>query len=76
MSGLGILVGASSDGFLQLQVQGHTGQLQAAVTGLADAGGLKQLLAWHGDLLIAAAGAEHIPTVPAGGDRVYICSVL
>lgn len=39
--------------------------MKAAVAGLTDAAGLEQLLAWHWDLLVAAAGAEHITAVPA-----------
>lgn len=65
-------VGARRDGFVQLQVQGRRAELEAAVAGLTDAAGLKQLLAWHWDLLVAAAGAEHVAAVPAGrhGRRV------
>lgn len=65
-------VGARRDGFVQLQFQRRRAELQAAVAGPADAAGLKQLLAWHWDLLVAAAGAEHVAAVPAGrhGRRV------
>lgn len=66
---LGGLVGAGGDGFLQLQVQGSRAELEAAVAGLTDATGLEQLLAWHWDLLVATAGAEHVTAVPAGGHR-------
>lgn len=59
------LVGAGCDGLLKLQVQGRRAEMKAAVAGLTDAAGLEQLLAWHWDLLVAAAGAEHITAVPA-----------
>lgn len=59
-------VGAGRDGFVQLQVQGSRAELQAAVAGLTDAAGLEQLLAWHWDLLVTAAGTEHVTAVPAG----------
>lgn len=62
-------VGAGCDGFLQLQVQGSRAELEAAVAGLADAAGLEQLLAWHWDLLVAAAGTEHVTAVPAERHR-------
>lgn len=62
-------VGARCDWFVQLQVQRRRAELQATVAGLTDAAGLKQLLAWHWDLLVAAAGAEHVTTVPAVGRR-------
>lgn len=57
-------VGARRDGFVQLQ--GGGAELQAAVAAFADAAGLKQLLARHGDLLVAAAGTEDVTAVPAG----------
>lgn len=63
-------VGAGGDGFVQLDVQERRGNLQAAETRLAHSTGLKQLLAWHRDLLIATAGTEHIPTIPAGAAEV------
>lgn len=65
-------VGARCDWFVQLQVQRRRAELQATVAGLTDAAGLKQLLAWHWDLLVAAAGAEHVTTVPAVGRRQVI----
>lgn len=68
LSGLGS-VGAGRYGFVQLHAERRRWSLQAAVTRLAHATGLKQLLAWHRDLLIATAGTEHIPAVPAGGGR-------
>lgn len=58
-------VGAGGDGVVQLDVQGRRGSLQAAETRITHATGLKQLLAWHRDLLITTAGTEHIPTIPA-----------
>lgn len=61
----GTSVGAGCDGLLQLQVQGSSVELKAAVAGLTDTAGLKQLLAWHWDFLVTTAGAEHITTVPA-----------
>ncbi len=63
-------VGAGGDGVVQLDVQGRRGRLQAAETRITHATGLKQLLAWHRDLLIATAGTEHIPTIPAGAAEV------
>lgn len=57
-------VGARRDGFVQLQ--GGRAELQAAVAAFADAAGLEQLLARHGDLLVAAAGTEDVTAVPAG----------
>ena len=47
--------------------------MEVAVAGLADAAGLEQLLAWHWDLLVATAGAEHVTTVPAGGGQGTGC---
>ncbi len=64
-SGASGSVGAGGEGFVQLDVQGRRESLQTAETGLAHSTGLKQLLAWHRDLLIATAGTEHIPTIPA-----------
>lgn len=60
------LVGAGCDWFLQLHGVGSCIDLEAAIAGLTHTGGLKQLLAWHRDLLVAAAGTEYIPTVPTG----------
>lgn len=60
------LVGAGCDWFLQLHGVGSCIDLEAAIAGLTHTSGLKQLLAWHRDLLVAAAGTEHIPTVPTG----------
>lgn len=62
-------VGAGCDGFVQLQVQRCRAELQATVAGLTHPAGLKQLLVWHRDLLVTAAGAEHVAAVPAGGCR-------
>lgn len=66
---LGSSVGAGCDGLVQLQVQRGRAELQATVAGPAHSAGLKQLLAWHWDLLVAAAGAEDVAAVPAGGRR-------
>lgn len=57
-------VGARCDGFVQLQ--GGRAELQAAIAAFADTAGLEQLLARHGDLLVAAAGTEDVTAVPAG----------
>lgn len=62
-------VGAGCDGFVQLQVQRGLSELQATVAALTHSAGLKQLLAWHWDLLVTTAGAEHVTAVPAGGRR-------
>lgn len=62
-------VGAGRDGFVQLDLQSRRGSLQVAETRPTHTTGLKQLLAWHRDLLIATAGTEHVPTIPAGGDK-------
>lgn len=67
-AGLGS-VGAGRDGFVQLHLQSRCGNLQVAETRPTHTTGLEQLLAWHRDLLIATAGTEHIPTIPAGGGR-------
>lgn len=60
-------VGAGCDWLVQLQVQRCPAELQAAVAALAHSAGLKQLLAGHRNLLVTAAGAEHVTAVPAGG---------
>lgn len=46
--------------------------LEIAVAGLTDATGLKQLLAWHWDPLVATAGTEHVTAVPAKEHRCYL----
>lgn len=58
-------VGAGRDGFLQLYLQRRRRDQQVAETQPAHAAGFKQLLARHRNLLIATAGTEHIPTIPA-----------
>lgn len=64
-------VGAGCNGLLQLQ--GSWAMLEIAVAGLTDATGLKQLLAWHWDPLVATAGTEHVTAVPAKehGDVIW-----
>lgn len=46
-------------------VQRGGAELEAAVAVLTDPAGLKQLLTWHWDLLVATAGTEHVSAVPA-----------
>lgn len=65
-------VGAGCDGFLQLQVESSRADLEAAEAVLTDPAGLEQLLAWHGDLLVATAGAEHVTAVPAGDTHRWV----
>lgn len=64
-------VGAGCNGLLQLQ--GSWAMLEIAVAGLTDTTGLKQLLAWHWDPLVATAGTEHVTAVPAKehGDVIW-----
>lgn len=62
-------IGAGCDGFLPVQVQGGRAELEAAVASLTDAAGVEKLLAWHWDLLVAAAGTEHVTAIPAEKHR-------
>lgn len=79
-----VSVGAGDDGFLQLQVCGRKcrrdgGGPQVTVTRLTRVLRLTQtLLTRYRHLLVAAAGAENIPTIPTGPREswVSVCEQL
>lgn len=65
----GALVRCGSDGFVQFEIQAVAAGVQAAVAGFADSAGFEELLAGNGHLLVTAAGAEHVATIPCSRER-------
>ena len=64
------LVGAGRDGLVQVEFSGGRAELEAAEAGFTNTCGFEQLLTWHRDLLVTAAGTKHVTTVPAGNERL------
>lgn len=60
----GASVGSGRNGLVQFELEAGVAGMQAAVAGFADPAGFEELLAGHRHLLVTAAGAKHIPTIP------------